>query len=160
MIAHVINKGRRRADRAIDWLVLPIGALIILAAAFWPASWWYELDSVVVLGKWGDDDRLISVDRTIRRDFAGKWRVEEQRQLSGGKYVTVQICHGEHQYRTDKDPPEPPTLDWWKGRNCGFVAPFEGLAPGTYRICTWIWIEPRWSSTKTINNCSPPFSRQ
>lgn len=149
----------KRLDKWIGWLV-PFGWLVAIPIViFWPASWWYSLDAVVVTDQYtATGQRIIDIDRTIRRPFLGNWTVEEQIKLSNGLYATVQECHGVARYRTDKAPPEPITLDWWKGTACTYTSG-SSLIPGVYRLCTFVKIMPDAAPPKRVERCSPDFTR-
>lgn len=150
---------KRTINGAVNW-----GAVLMLAliagAIWWPAAWWYSLDSVLVTDEYTPTGRrIIEVDRTIRRPFLGHWTVEEQIKLSDGRYATIQECHGIARYRPDKGPPEPIVPAWWKGNECTFTGGVDRLIPGLYRICTFVVIKPDYFPTKRVERCSPDFQR-
>lgn len=147
------------ASTVLDHVVLWAWLLVIPAMFILPGSNWYELRSVVVTESYtATGQRIIDVDRSVIRNFRGAWRVEEQLK-SFGKYTTMEICRGDAYYRTDKSPPNPVTLDWWKGKDCRRDVEFDALPSGTYRICTFVTIKPQFFPTKEVQNCSPDFVR-
>lgn len=132
----------------------------IVGISLWPASWWYTLQSVLVTDEYTSTGaRIIEVDRTIRRPFFGRWTVEEQLRRPDGFYTTVQECRGYARYRTDKAPPDPATLSWWKGSRCAYVGGFDALPSGTYRLCTFVTVRPAFFPEKKVERCSPDFTR-
>lgn len=153
----MIATTRRVLNRTLDLLLMQVWLLIIPAIMFAPASLWYEIERFVVTDLYtAQGQRIVDFARTIHVNFYGTWRVEEQWRNGDGRFVTVQVCEGNAQYRIDKSPPDPVTLDWWKGENC---TPPDALPAGTYRICTFVTIRPRYFPTKHVEYCSPEFTR-
>lgn len=158
MIA-VLNKARRNTDKALDYFLIFVWALIVPAYLFWPASYWYELEQVRVTDSYTAlSERIVDVDRSIHRPFYGQWRVEEQLRTPKG-WVTIQICEGDAEYRPDKALPEPVTLNWWKGDNCRFEAPFTELKRGEYRLLTTVDVLPRFAPAHQVEIISNTFMR-
>lgn len=150
---------RHAVHSAMNWGAVAMLALIA-AAIWWPASWWYSLDSVLVTDEYiATGARIIEVDRTIRRPFVGRWTVEEQLKRQDGLYTTVQECRGYARYSPDKAPPDPATTAWWKGNQCSFVGGFDSLPAGMYRLCTFVTIRPAYFPAKQVERCSPDFKR-
>lgn len=157
----LVSMTRRGLDRLTLWGLIFgwLAFLVVLPLA--PASWWYSLDRVTVLSELGaDGTELMEVDRSIRWNFDGDWRVEEQLLTNSGGWTTVQVCQGHSRYRTDKSLPDQVTLGWWKGSDCKFEGRITALFPGTYRVCTWVKWQPNWFPMKYVENCSEPFERR
>lgn len=156
----MISTTRRALDRALDLLLMQIWLLIIPAMMLMPASIWYSIERFIVTDSYdAQGHRIIELTRHINFDFYGTWRVEEQMKNADGRFVTVETCHGNSRYRADKSPPDVPTLDWWKGDDCEMLRPYVELPAGTWRICTFITIQPRFFPQKQVDFCSPEFMR-
>lgn len=156
------NAARKRTGQAIDWIVLPIGLVIIIMFASWPTSWWANMNEIVVTDIYTfEGGRVVKYEPTIHRPFSGDWEVFEQIRQDSGRYTTVQECYAprSNPYRPDKSPPIPTTLDWIKGSYCHFKLGFEGFPPGIYRLCIIIRWQPVWSSAKQIEGCSNDYRR-
>jgi hypothetical protein len=159
MIAQ-LKKSRPRINSIIDHFLVWVWFLILPVMVFWPASFWYSLNSVEVTNLFTPEGRrVLIVDRSINNQFFGMWRVEEQKQMPDGHFTTVQVCKGESNYMRDKAMPHPITLDWWKGDDCEFIHPFESLDSGTYRLCTFVTVVPKFMPRSTVQNCSNNFLR-
>ena len=159
MIASVQN-ARCATLHFSHWYIIIGWAVLLLALPLWPASFWFEVNSVIVTDSYTEKGhRIIDVDREVKREFYGKWRVEEQLKVAGSGYVTVQICEADSHYRPEKGMPAPITLEWWKGNRCRFEWPYYRLIEGTYRICTYWMIEPEYFPRKKVDNCGPDFTR-
>lgn len=118
-------------------LVFVAGPMIVPSVV--PMSRYYELRSVTIANaKVGVAPRLI-VDRTIHRDFRGRFEVEIMR-AEGSEFTAWWEC-GPHvsnwqMYRSEAALPPELNLDWWLGippnRACS-------LPPGTYKIATTVY---------------------
>ena len=109
---------RRIADwlytyRLIPWLV----TVALLPALLWPASWWFEVQSVHVQNTWGGERIGMIVDRRINRPFRGEWQVTI-RSWDGSGWVTWCNASGASHYATEAKFPKMLTLDWWTNGQC------------------------------------------
>lgn len=134
-----------------------------------PATFYYDLKRVEVTNDvTPEGERIMSVDRTIRRNFYGEWHTSEEILTSGG-FSEVRNCNGSKFYRTDKALPKPVTLEWWIGlktdnelqngifQNCALVPPFNkgSIMPvGKYRICTTVRVFTNSYGVKDEHECS------
>lgn len=103
----------------------------ILAAHFWPASWWFEARSVYVADARETESPLIVADRTIYRPFHAEWRVRVWRHETDGEEVACEAIGG-GDYRPTARQPRTVTLDWYSAGQC------RDLPPGRYSLTvTW-----------------------
>ena len=143
------------------FLVVGAGGYALLDRQF-PASYWYELDSVIVTGPDGGavvkgEPVFVAVRRTIHRDFLGSY-VTTVRALPD----LHTVCTGPPgglpvPYRTGARLPEPLTLGYWTE---GAQPPCEeALTAGHYILQTCITINPAiWLlSDRQVCRDSPPF---
>lgn len=124
-----------------------------LMQAIPPASWWFEVNSIVVADLVEGEPALITVDRRINRDFTGVWRVEVRKlDPATGQWVSDCVTAETRQsYITDAALPHPVTLDWWASDECGDVD------PGTYYIATFWRINPDGLMPRSLQVTSPVF---
>lgn len=124
------------------------GALAILAVfvggplvvpLFMPMGLFYEMRSVTIADTTAGVSPRVIVDRTIHRDFRGRYEVEIMR-AEGAEFSVWWEC-GSHVsdwrwYREDAVLPPNMDLDWWMGippnRECV-------LPPGTYKVRTTLY---------------------
>lgn len=133
------------------WLAaIAMAWFAVIAAAAWPAGWWFSVGEMRVLDTHAGVAPIVIVDRTIRRDFRGKWLVTVMREGAGGFYVHC-TARGENDYRTDSALPVPVDLDWWTTpRRCV-------LPPGSYYLRTLWTIHPTWLPAKEVRTRSNVF---
>jgi hypothetical protein len=151
-----------RAWGAIAGVVLALILWFVAAPtvlpAFMTAEYYYQLRSVTVKDAYeGNSPRMI-VDRTIRRQFRGRYEIQILR-AEGGEYVAFWAC-GEHKsswqtYRPEARLPEDLDLDWWMGippnRECE-------LPPGQYRVVTTIFARGPFNAELSTERSSMPFT--
>jgi hypothetical protein len=117
---------------------------IYLLIAYWPASWWYSVRSVVVLDSVVGADVLMHVEREIHRPFVGAWSVLVRRLTVDGKWEIICDAQGRSNYRPDAALPDPLTLEWWTAGQC------PNPPAGKLLISTVWTIEPAVGRTKAI----------
>lgn len=131
------------------WRAWGVGAALALLAMFVggpaivplvvPMSHFYELRSVTVFDAEAGISPKVIVDRTIHRDFRGRFEIEIMR-AEGSEFVAWWEC-GPHasdwrMYRDEASLPPHMTLDWWMGIPPNRACP---LPPGTYKIVSTIY---------------------
>ena len=106
-----------------------------------PMSYFYELRSVTVSdADFGVSPNVI-VDRTVHRDFSGRFEIEIMK-AEDSEFSVYWAC-GEHDsdwrtYRDEAAFPPNMNLDWWMG-----IPPNRAcvLPPGTYKIISTIYAQ-------------------
>ena len=126
---------------------LLFAAMPVVVPFFVPMSRFYELRSVTISGAdYGTSPRML-VDRTIYRDFRGRYEVQILEE-AGGELVPYWGC-GPHAsdwrtYRQEARLPADLNLDWWMdippNRECM-------LDPGRYKIITTVYAQT-WFGTE------------
>lgn len=120
-----------------------------------PMSHFYELRSVTVSDAPAGVSPSLIVDRTIHRDFRGRFEIEIMR-AEGSEFVAWWEC-GPHasdwrMYRDEARLPAEMDLDWWMGIPPNRPCP---LPPGTYKIVSTIyaraWLGAEVSTTTESN---------
>lgn len=101
-------------------------AAFMLAVSFWPASWWFSVDSVQISQAKSGQPIAMEVNRSIRRDFVATWAASV-RSVSG---QVVCSGSGTSNYRHGANLPPDLTLKWWTGGAC------DTLPPGRYYLAT------------------------
>ncbi len=122
----------RRSGRLIDLLSIGIVAWMAMVAV--PLEWfWIDPGEVIVADTTTDQPAAIYFERTIRRDFLGRYSVTIN-PLSGGT-VACEDPSGIIKYRRTAYLPEPITMAWWAPRDtrCSNLQP-----PGVY-VMTTCW---------------------
>ena len=122
---------------AINYLSFVFAGLTLLVAAtamqLWPASWWFEVDSVRVLDSQVGSPVVMVVNRTINRDFVGDWTASIRR-LENGKWVPYCTATGSTNYQVDSELPDPLTLKWWTAPDCHPLEAGKYIMRTTWRI--------------------------
>jgi hypothetical protein len=129
-----------------------------LAPLFWPMRHFYDLRSVMVSNAPEGTSPHMLVDRTIKRDFRGRYEVEILR-AEGSEMVLYWGCgvhaSSERTYRVIAALPDPLTLDWWldipPNRECL-------LPPGQYRIITTVYAETPFGAEVSVERPSNLFT--
>lgn len=114
-------------------------AMPTVAPVLWPMSRYYDLRSVMVSDAYEGTSPTMVVDRTIRREFRGRYEVQIL-ERQGSEMVAYWAC-GDHvsrrrSYRPEASLPNPLTLDWWMDIPPARECP---LPPGQYRIITTVY---------------------
>ena len=134
-------------------LGIALGWLAFLAIAFfWPASYWFEVDSVRVLDSKTDEPIRMLVDRRIHREFHGNWSAQVRVQRLDGDQV-VCPASGAQYYKRSSVLPTDVTLEWWTDGDC------KTLPAGRYVVETVWTINPsHWPlPAKRVYVTSNPF---
>lgn len=92
-------------------------AVFLAVAHFWPSSFWFEVRSLRVFDSVLGEPIPMAVDRTIRRDFSGRW-VSTIRRLEGGSWVSYCTAENTTNYSVDAKLPDPLYLQWWTFPGC------------------------------------------
>ena len=144
-------------------IVIFMGALLCLVFGFRiaiPAGYWFEVKALEIHSAVRWQDVTVEYDRTIKRQFEGKWRVEVARQAPGGWEEICATPNNPNTYETDAvvqsiDPARPNlvSLEWF------VVAPEEcfQLPPAQYRLCAvWTVNTDSWLGilTRTVRRCA------
>lgn len=122
-----------------------------------PMSRYYELRTVTVSDTTVDASPRVIVDRSIERDFRGRFEVEVLR-AEGGQFVVWWEC-GPHSsdwrtYRPEAVLPSDMDLDWWMGIPPNRPCP---LPPGTYKIFTTIYAKGPLGAELSVSRSSNAF---
>lgn len=119
-------------DRGWFWLVF-LGWTSMAALAFFPASFWFEVERVHVFDTRDGRSPAMYVDRTIRRPFVARWLVTVMREGRDGFFSTYcPPAPGRNDYRPGSGLPDELDLEWW-------IAPAKcALIPGRYQVRT-VW---------------------
>lgn len=120
-----------------------------------PMSYFYELRSVTVSDTVAGVSPKMVVDRTIKRDFRGRFEIEIMR-VDGSEFIAWWECgaHGSdwRVYRKGASIPAGMDLDWWMGIPPNAPCP---LRPGRYKIVSMIfakgWLGSELSTTVDSN---------
>lgn len=112
----------------------------VLDSRLRPASWWLDVRSVTVDDATAGVPAVMHVDRTIRRDFRGRYHVEVERRGAGGFSLfcgagktgkrECDVDSSWINYQADNALPDPLDMDWWT-----YPVKYD-LPPGSYRIVT------------------------
>lgn len=100
-----------------------------------PVEDWFDVSEVVAHPSVEGSAPILTVSRTIKRDFIGEWSVTVRRLTPEGFEIACEAT-GAHQYRIDSVLPKKIDLDWWT-----FPVRCE-LKPGTYRLHTVWTVKP------------------
>lgn len=136
-------------DFRLPWTRLLWGGwLLVLLYGLIPASWFIQLDSVTVTDSYRQpgraNSRIIEVERRIRRDFEGRYRVEEQfYDAEDDRFLTVEACEMREwlPYQKDKALPRVISVRWWGYGSCGLAPDSRPDPGGLYRLCTWHYVK-------------------
>lgn len=148
MVARMIDKlsGRWALSAMLVWLAI-YGYL-----NFIPASWWMNVESVMVPPVVSAQKSVpIVVQRTIKQDFTGQW-VVNVRKLQGTDWINYCAGAGESNYSKDLPSSLSVDLEWWSGHGC------KTLSPGTYRIVTSWRINPKYNVERWLSIDSNVFN--
>jgi hypothetical protein len=118
-----------------------IGVILAVVAFLFvtPASFWFQVSRLDVLDAPSHEGLTVDLDRTIRREFDGKWRVDVRRQVGPDQWEWVCATDWQPQhYVPGAVLPVPVTLEWlaYTDPRC-----FELDEPGTYSVSVFweIW---------------------
>lgn len=149
------------------WQAWAAGGILALLAIFVggpalvplvvPMSQYYDMRSVTVSDtKEGLSPQLL-VDRTIRRDFRGRFEIEIMR-AQGSEFVVWWECgshvSGWRTYRDEAVLPASLNLDWWMGIPPNQPCP---LPPGTYKVVSTIYAQSWLGAELSVTNDSNVF---
>jgi hypothetical protein len=116
-----------------------------------PTWWWFEVRSVFVHDAVEGSTPLLVVDRTIHREFRGRWIATVMREGEGGFY-TFCTARGENDYSPDARLPQPVDLNWW-------TWPTVCILPaGRYQLRTLWAIDPVWLPSRELRIATNVFS--
>jgi hypothetical protein len=148
--------------RALSWAGIAFGVLFwwqvmphVLAATI-PPDPWMEVRNVVIKDSVVGVPPEVVVDRTIRRDFEGAYRVDVRRETPAGFVSWCARGATDVPYRTGAPFGEGRDLDWWMG-----IPPNPACQPpihaGTYyAIVDWripvLWGYVTLTVTRQSNN--------
>lgn len=107
------------------WLV----TILLLPLMLWPASYWLDVQAIVVRSAQVGQPLSMVVDREVRRPFLGNWHVTI-RQWDGAGWLTWCNASGKSNYRKDARYPKDLALQWWTDGQC------HPLPPGRYKVTT------------------------
>ena len=133
--------------------VFVIGPMVVPYVV--PMSRYYELKSVTVSNTTVGVSPQMIVDRTIHRDFRGRFEIEIMR-AEGSEFEVWWAC-GQHSsdwrtYRDEAVLPADMDLDWWLGIPPNRPCP---LPDGTYKVVSTIyaktWLGAELSTTTESN---------
>lgn len=150
------------------WQAWAAGGMLALLAIFVagpmimplvvPMSRYYELRTVTVSDAEAGVSPQMIVDRTIHRDFRGRFEVEIMR-AEGSEFTSWWQCgpHGSdwRTYRDEAALPADMDLDWWMGIPPNAPCP---LPPGTYKIMTTIYARSWLGAELSVTTGSNVFT--
>lgn len=120
------------------WVLLPLAIALYTAAWLTPARWWYQPGSVVIADTPQGQDPVVSINRTIKRDFDGRYTVSIWKDPPDGHVA----CAGSDSLRYRGGlyaPHEAPLTQWADDPWCA------RLAPGRYYAeACWTILRPWW----------------
>lgn len=137
-----------------------VGILFFLALAapslgtvidpYLPTWFWLDVRSVHVADTVAGEDPIMTVDRTIRRDFRGDYTVIIKRKRPHG-FVFYCAGSGSSDYNTDAALPDPLKLSWWLyPARCDLTA-------GSYRVDTLWRIDTKSGNVREVRKRSNVF---
>lgn len=115
-----------------------------------PGSDWFDVAYVSVPDFKVGTDPIMSYQRTIKKPFVGRWFVEIR---EVGTARSKLVCDGKvtNHYDLDDALPDPVTLSWFVGKDCG-------LQPGQYQIfSTWQIERDGIAATVSVSKASNVF---
>ena len=138
---------QHKADRV--WIAFILLGWLWLG---WPASFWFEVDSVYVDDTVVGEAPHMQVERNIHRAFHADWIVTVMRINASGQPVTwCPAASGHNDYTPEAALPEPLTPDWWMWpAKCA-------LLPGHYVLRTTWTIRPTWTLPRVVRTQSNVF---
>jgi hypothetical protein len=116
-------------------LGMSVIALILAVVAFLfvtPASFWFQVTKLDVHDAETSAGLTVDFDRTIRREFEGRWRIDVRREVAPDQWEWVCATDWKAQhYSPDAVLPVPVTLEWlaYTDPRC-----FDLEKPGKYSI--------------------------
>ena len=132
--------------------VASAGALFAFLSVFPMPSWWMRIDRLDVHDSAEGQPIIVGYDRTISRDFDGKWRVSIWRSLRG-EWSSYCTAEGVQFYRSDSVLPEPVTLEW-----LAYTRPrCYTLPKGVYQVAVHIEINPDGFWHRTVDSDRDTF---
>ena len=123
--------------------LLVLFVIIVLgyqSLTFLPASIWMDVKSVRVLDTAYGQPVMVSFERSINREFQGKYSVSIRNLTTG---LPVCWASAELTYRPQPNVLASKTLEWW-GAGLPRPCTSEMLVPGTYAMTTTWTIHPAW----------------
>lgn len=175
-MSNSVSTPRHRFTERTWWLLILAAWFFVFAlpttynqiGRLLPGTFWFELHDIHVTDlETADGRRIINYNRTIHREFPGRWQTSEEVLISRG-FASLRRCSGEATYRPDKTPPDPTTLHWLTGKvseeerqqgvfdNCRWEAPYNTtrvLPDGLYRVCVTVKVKTPWGE-KPVDECS------
>jgi len=143
---------------AVLGMIFVFVVLPYVAPFLWPISRYYDLRSVTIRDAVEGTSPAMIVDRTIKRDFRGRYEVQILK-VEGSELVAFWGC-GDHvsrwrTYRADASLPADLNLDWWldipPNRECE-------LRPGQYRIVTTVFVQTPFKGEVSLERQSNLFT--
>jgi hypothetical protein len=116
-------------------LGLSVIAVILAVVAFLfitPASFWFQVARLDVHDGATSEGLTVDLDRIIRREFEGQWRIDVRREVGADQWEWVCATDWQAQhYVPDAVLPIPVTLEWlaYNDPRC-----FELDTPGNYSV--------------------------
>lgn len=157
-----MNSVQRSLNKETTWwkIVLTLWLIVIFIpltvkqlGEFLPGSFWIDIKEVIVTNNTTDtNERIITYNRDIKRNFRGDWETSEELLTRRG-FSPVRVCTGRTNYRADRTIEEPITLQWLIDKkteqqlsdgipqNCIWRWPYnlvEQFPPGSYRVCVTV----------------------
>lgn len=128
-----MSVARKMLDSTKLFIAMAVWLAVWLAANLWPASFWYEANSVQIIDAQADAPISMLVDRTIHRPFVGEWVATVRRVGPSGVEL---YCSGSGRanYRPKNDLPAVVTLGWWTGGACNTLPGGDYVVDTTWQI--------------------------
>ena len=120
------------------WVILPLALIFYTAAWLTPATYWYQPRSIYISDAVVGSDPIVSINRTIKRNFHGRYEVSVWQEPSDGHFS----CAGQDELRYKAGlfkPHESPLTQWVDDPWC------KNLPEGRfYAEACWTIIRPFW----------------
>lgn len=144
----------RHGFRETIWRLVVFVGLVLAVVTYLtmpPAWWWFEVRSVYVHDAVEGSTPLLEVDRTIHREFRGRWIATVMREGPDGFHVFC-TARGANDYSPDARLPQPLDLNWW-------TWPTVCILPaGRYQLRTLWTIDPVWLPARELRIATNLFS--
>lgn len=114
------------------FLIMLVWLFIYASVHLWPASWWFEVNTLSAGPAQAYKPVPMTVDRKINRHFTGTWYVTV-RQWGDRGWSSYCSATGSNAYQPEAVLPDRLTLEWWTDGRCSM------LPAGRYTVeTTWI----------------------
>lgn len=131
--------------------ILSLIVISLLAVALWPASYWFEVRSVMVDNAKVGEPIYMTVDQEVHYKFDATRYMTIRRKVDDEHWEFVCYPQVAVDYDTYSNLPLVLTLQTWTNHQC------PRLGPGSYKLHNIWQLEPKYSPTKRITAVSNQF---